>query len=836
MMLRSSRRSSLPGSSNSNHQRTPAYPSTGALRIALSYVVTAGAYIFVSDHLAASLATDVADLTVISEIKGWGFVLITGALLYVLVQRRMKAQQEIEQQLRESNERLSRITSASPVSLFEVNAEGTILFAAGRFDEHALHDAVGASVYSLVPEEHRETMRKLVSSVLGTSLEQSLEYTARTGLLGEHTFSVTISPLHQAEGVNDRRLLVTAYDITDIRKIEEQARLQARLLDAADEAVVATDAEGTIWYWNAAATRMHGWEKGEALGRSVADLLISPAFREHAKAVLERIRQEGRWSGEVSTLRKDGTTFPALVSISLLLDEKGRDMGFVCVSRDISEQKRTAEELERSYERLDLISRASNDAVWDWDVRTNQIWWNDAFYRTFGFSRDFEPTFDAWAQRVHPEDRDRVLQSLQQALERRSPTWSQEYRFMHANGSISYIVDRGFLVCDADGKPVRMVGSMVDVTSLKLAELDQRFLAEERQKLLQQLRLQFERMPIGYILVDRHFRITEWNPMCEKIFGFGRGEVLGRSPFDLIIPPSARAYVQEFIERLKSADETLTGINENLTKDGRIILCEWYDTPLRDEHGNYAGTMAMVQDITERRQAEEALKRSTEKMRQLSAYLQSVREEERKHIAREIHDELGQELTALKMQVAYVQRALTKHNGPVNTETVSELIASLIGMTDGAIKTVRRIATELRPDVLDKVGLIDALKWQAQEFEKRTGVPCQFISRVEEWSFSDAVATALFRIFQEALTNISRHAAATRVSAQLSINQGWVELVVRDNGRGISREEIENTSSLGLLGLTERAHLLGGTAVIEGEPGKGTVVRVQIPLPATNED
>lgn len=824
---------SLPDSPQTGSQREelPASRSP-ALRIALSYVLAAALYIAISDRLAASLAPSKEALAFISQIKGWGFVLLTGVMLYAMLRRRFAEQEETELALRESAERLTLITSTMPVYLFEIDPAGTIVLATRRAPEMTAANIAGSSIYSWIGADRRDAFRMLVESALANRSSHSMVWTTREEPSRRRTYSLTVSSLHSDP--DEPRLLITAFDITDIKNVEERARLQARLLDATGEAIIATDMQGGIWYWNDAAERMYGWKPAEILGQSCVNLLLSPSSHTMAREIFEIARTSGQWSGELLARRKDGTTFPSLVTISSIADAAGEITGFVVVSRDISEQKHTAEELARSHERFELIARATNDAVWDWDIAANRVWWNDTFYRAYGFSRDFETTLEGWIHRVHPDDRDRVLGSLHQALQKKNRTWSEEYRFMHASGSSSYVVNRGFLILDADGNPMRMVGSMVDVTSLKLAELDQRFLAEERQKLLQQLRLQFERMPIGYILLDKNFRIVEWNPSCQRIFGFARGEVLGRSPFDLIIPPDTRSHVREFFERLKSGDDTLTTITENVTKDGQTVLCEWFDTPLRDEHGAYAGIMAMVQDITERRQAEEALKRSSEKMRHLSAYLQTVREEERKHIAREIHDELGQELTALKMQAAYVQRAINRSSDPVDRDSLLELTGSLIGMTDGAIKTVRRIATELRPDVLDKVGLIDALKWQAQEFEKRTGVVCQFTSHIQEWNFPDEIATALFRIFQEALTNVSRHAAATRVAAELSLHHGWVAFTVQDNGRGITEEQIENTSSLGLLGLTERARLLGGTATIRGAPGRGTTVSVRIPLPSSN--
>jgi signal transduction histidine kinase len=226
----------------------------------------------------------------------------------------------------------------------------------------------------------------------------------------------------------------------------------------------------------------------------------------------------------------------------------------------------------------------------------------------------------------------------------------------------------------------------------------------------------------------------------------------------------------------------------------------------------------------DRRRAEEQLRQSHEQLRALSLYLQHVREEERIRIAREVHDELGQALTGLKLQLTWLSTRLSVKLKPLRERT--KIMAQCI---DETIQTVRRIATELRPGVLDSAGLIAALDWQAQQFEKQTGIQCRVRSTVRETLLDRDLNTAFFRIFQETLTNIIRHAHATKVDVRFVSTTGSLVLVVKDDGRGISETEIHNTKSLGLLGMRERAALLGGELRLRGQPGKGTTVTVSIP-------
>jgi len=233
-------------------------------------------------------------------------------------------------------------------------------------------------------------------------------------------------------------------------------------------------------------------------------------------------------------------------------------------------------------------------------------------------------------------------------------------------------------------------------------------------------------------------------------------------------------------------------------------------------------------DITERKRAEEEVQASREQMRALAGRLQAVREGERTQIAREIHDELGGALTGLKIDFSLLTRAVLK----IEKETVrTSLLAGMDSMTkfiDATIHTVRRIAMELRPGILDDLGLVAALEWQLKDFEKRTGIRCEFFPPVEDISLDADLSTALFRIFQEALTNVARHSRATEVRVRLRADADSCTLEVEDNGKGIKKEKTLSSKSLGLLGMRERAQMFGGRITVTGTPGIGTKVTVEI--------
>jgi len=223
------------------------------------------------------------------------------------------------------------------------------------------------------------------------------------------------------------------------------------------------------------------------------------------------------------------------------------------------------------------------------------------------------------------------------------------------------------------------------------------------------------------------------------------------------------------------------------------------------------------------------LKKSSKELQALAASIELAREEERTQISRELHDQLGQALTAMKFDLAWLTDQLVKKDANLahKTKTVTDQM-------DTMIKTVRRISTELRPGMLDDLGLAASIEWQARDFKKRTGISCTVSVPVEDLTLGRAQSLAMFRIFQEALTNVSRHAKAQHVDVELTTTSDLLTLQVHDDGRGIRHQEIGGLHSLGLLGMSERAHGLGGNFEIRAVPGDGTIVIVTIPLNQSN--
>ena len=319
-------------------------------------------------------------------------------------------------------------------------------------------------------------------------------------------------------------------------------------------------------------------------------------------------------------------------------------------------------------------------------------------------------------------------------------------------------------------------------------------------------------------------RITRVNRACERLTGYTAAELTGQT-LGILSPETGRKEWLKEIERTSSGKYWESVEMPILCKSGDIRIVLWNSANIHAEDGTtLLSTIAQGQDITERKRAEEALKESCDQIRNLTRHLETVREEERTSIAREIHDELGQALTALSMDSDWLEGRI-----PKDKKEMLERVTAMSKMIDLTMEMVKRISSELRPGILDDFGIGPAIEWQAQEFQNRTGIGCEVRIEPEEMVLDKDLSTTIFRIFQEAMTNVARHAKATRVKIIFEQEETQLILVVKDNGKGITQEQISDPKSYGLLGVRERAYIYGGKVTINGVKGEGTTVTVRIP-------
>ncbi len=357
--------------------------------------------------------------------------------------------------------------------------------------------------------------------------------------------------------------------------------------------------------------------------------------------------------------------------------------------------------------------------------------------------------------------------------------------------------------------------------------------ASESLRILEQV---IATLPVGVVVTDSGGNIVTRNPAAARIWG--RAIVSGPERWRLSVgrwhDTGQRISAHEWASAraLRYGQTSVDELVDIETFDGARKIIRNSAAPLRDPAGGILGAVIVNEDVTERVASEDALRASHAKLRALSVRLESALEDERTRIAREIHDDLGQALTALRIDLEWVR----EHSAvrPVRAGAPRRKLAEMTATVDHLLTGVQRLATELRPAALDQLGVDNAIRWLATDFERRTGITCRVAVADELAPSCDAMPSALFRIAQEALTNVARHAGATHVDIELRSNARAIHLTVRDDGRGITDAEAGGPFALGILGMRERAVACGGSLAVHGVqapgPAHGTEVAVSLPV------
>lgn len=327
-------------------------------------------------------------------------------------------------------------------------------------------------------------------------------------------------------------------------------------------------------------------------------------------------------------------------------------------------------------------------------------------------------------------------------------------------------------------------------------------------------------LPGVFFLQDLEGRYLRWNKRLEEVSGYTAEELREMNAMNFFEPAEKELVQQKIEQAIKTGYGELEVMT--VTKNGSKI--PFYFTGQVIMYEDKLCIIGTGIDITARKLAEEKLKQSYKEIRLLTEHQQNIREQERAHMAREIHDELGQQLTVLKMDVAWLSRKLDGAD-----ETVKEKLKDLLDLLDGTVKSVRRISSELRPSLLDDLGLVAAIEWHLKEFEKRSGIKTHFDEPESDLLLIDSVRTGLFRIFQESVTNVARHSEATKLKVHLSEEAGTIMMSIEDNGKGFDKEKAAEKKTLGILGMRERTAMMGGEYNITSTPGQGTTVVVIVP-------
>jgi PAS domain S-box-containing protein len=667
----------------------------------------------------------------------------------------------------------------------------------------------------------REQLQERLRKQVGSSAVFETRHRSKDGSI----FDVEVCSTSVRIG-EEQLFFCVARDITERKQAEDRLRASEERFRRYFELgligmAITSPTKGCIEV-NDEICRILGYERSELLRMTWAELTHPDDLAvdvTHFNRVLAG--EIDGYSMEKRYFRKDGQVIDASISVKCLRRPDGSVDYFVGLLRDVTERKRAEERLRKVGAQLADAQRLAHIGSWEWDIPTDTVTWSDEKYRLMGMEPQEVPvTYASFLNCLHPDDRARVDQAVQQALREHQP-FSYEYRAILPKGEVRLQRVEGTVVTDESGRVVRMFGTTQDITERKLAEEALRE-SEARTRLL---------------IKSSNIGLWDWNLITNEVFyspewksqlGYANDEVPGRyQEWESRLHPEDREASVRAVQDFREGRREVYDIEFRLRhKDGswRSILTR--ADLIRDAAGQPVRMLGCHIDITERKKAERQIEHFAELFQALSHRLLEVQEEERRHLARELHDEIGQALTAAKLNLKII--------APEVPPAAAGRIEDSIQLLDRLLLQVRQLSLDLRPPLLDELGLVPALRWLADQQAQRAGLRVQFTADADHVEMEPSVRTGCFRVAQEAITNAIRHAKAKTIAVEIRQERDRLWLTVRDDGAGFDPvavgQQAAHGASVGLLSMKERALLTDGGLEIDSSPGRGTEIRAWFPL------
>lgn len=603
------------------------------------------------------------------------------------------------------------------------------------------------------------------------------------------------------------RMVGAFHDITEQKQAEQKLVIEKELSDSIINSLPGIfyliNSKGLLVRWNKNFEKVTLYRPSELINFNMRGLFSADKQDEMTEKVT-RIFAGGEDNIESRIILKDGTSVDFQLSGNRIsLDGESCLIG---VGIDVSERTKIQKELRTSEEKFRMLIEQASDGIFISDKNGDLVDVNTSMSTLTGYTKN---------QLLRMNSRDILLknkaseankvQNLNMGesviIENRLRKTNQEY----CNVEVSYK-----LLHDGSYQ-----GIVRDITSRKEAEEALR-VSENNYRIL------FDKNPLPmFILSTTTQKFLDVNTAAINFYGYSKDEFMQKNLFDLMSSEGNPIVLKNFGALIRNIQKG--GVYHHFKKSGDKVNI---NTIIHDiVYHEQSAKLIVASDETEKIAAEESLKQSHESLRQLATHLESVREAERTHMAREIHDELGQQLTGLKMDISWIAKKLH-----VEDRMVAQKMVDVKALIDKTVVTVRRLATELRPSILDDLGLVSAMEWQSEEFQKRSEITSHFTTNDPAVVVNNETATNIFRIFQESLTNVFRHSNATEVVSKLSTQNDELELEIKDNGQGFNLATIESKKTLGILGMKERVHIMGGSYNIFSKPGHGTIIKILVPL------
>lgn len=483
--------------------------------------------------------------------------------------------------------------------------------------------------------------------------------------------------------------------------------------------------------------------------------------------------------------------------------------------KEMEQRKKAQEKTNISEEKFRKLAEYSPVFIWKSNTKGLCDYFNAQWLKFRGRTLEEEKNM-GWTEGLHPEDKEQTINQYMDAFRKRQ-NFTLEYRIKNKDNEYRWFYDIGAPMYDDNKNFIGYIGSCIDITERRNME---KALKTNEQK----FRKVVNALPQYITYLDKNLRYKFANSAYRKELQLKPREIKGKHKIEIL---GKHSY-----EKLKPyIDKALKGKKvhycENLTINDKIYSLEGTLIPDFNNKGEVVGYYAVHNDITHLIKIQEELEESRNQLKKLSSYQQNLIEQERSHIAREIHDELGQYLSAIHMGLSWLKKQINRTDRKMHTR-----ILELIEMTNVTLQKVKKLATELHPNIIDDMGMLSAIEWYVDEFEKQSKIRCDLYlpDKETEINIDKRKAIHIYRIVQEALNNVYRHAEASKVEVSMKQNKKEITLEIKDNGIGCDLSENQATDNLGVIGMKERAFIMDATFSIKGNKGRGTQITINIPI------
>lgn len=645
---------------------------------------------------------------------------------------------------------------------------------------------------------------------------------------------------------------------TEIEKSKVENRFESLVNGVKDLAIFILDREGNIISWNEGAQIIEGYSSNEIIGKNISVFYTKEEIKNNKpKENLGYAKKDGSYQQETWRVKKDGSPFWANILITSLKDDNGNIYGYLKVIRDLTEKRKSEDEIKKSRDfYLKLLDDFPNP-VWRSGINGKYDYFNKAWLNYTGRKLEEELAI-GWETNLHPNDKDKVIRNFNELFQQRKYI-IQEYRLKNSTGEYRWLINFGMPYSDVENNFAGYLGSCYDIHERKKYEET----IDVMMRVSEQLYSSLDINQILDLLVTESIQLTKASSgfaciKAEEVFCIRR--IFNVDHWEYFDKQYAgNEYIIKILEKSRKAmlvKDFTDQNNEELIK--KFNVRQLIRTPLFGANGEIIGffelhynnvekeiqedeinlinsiaknaSIAIIKSLNyeQLRITESQLRNSESELRNLTAQIQYARETERRDIAREIHDELGQLFTGINLNISFLKEQLEQNQKLTLDEIIAEL-ASVQQIVKKGIQTVRDLSGSLRSYVLDHLGFISAVQEYCREIERISNIKCAFQSNLDSFDLSEEKNVALFRIIQEALTNVLRHADATLISITINKNEKNLEMVVADNGKGLE-SSTPSVKSMGILGMKERAIFLKGKLKIESEKDRGTKVLLSVPI------